>query len=107
MNLSVNKIIAQERKCLWAVGTGQVFIAQLEVWRGLKWRASTYIVERRMWGPVVCLGSDDFSEGSHDSVFGNEFGMRDTALQSHVHNKIDPTDQKNPFLLLYAWSFPQ
>lgn len=51
---------------------------------------------------MVCLGSDDFSEGSHDSVFGNEFGMRDTALQSHVHNKIDPTDQKNPFLLLYA-----
>ena len=28
-----------------------------------------------MRGPVVCLGSDDFSEGSHDSVFGNEFGM--------------------------------
>ena len=31
MNVSVNKIIAQERKCLWAVATGQVFIAQLEV----------------------------------------------------------------------------
>lgn len=45
---------------------------------------------------MVCLGSDDLSEGSHDSVFGNEFGMRGTALQSHVHNKIDPTDQKNP-----------
>lgn len=51
---------------------------------------------------MVCPGSDDLSEGSHDSVFGNEFGIRGTALQSHVHNKIDPTDQKHPSLLLYA-----
>ena len=51
---------------------------------------------------MVCPGSDDLYEGSHDSVFGNEFGIRGTALQSHVHTKIDPTDQKHPSLLLYA-----